>query len=646
VSRMQGQAEWTHGGRIPWSKRVYDGLSLLLLMWPATAGVWLMGSTRTWGFAPGLFFSFLGSMLVLARPLVFRDTPKAYVPPGFWAFAVLVVYVVLRVPGSLVPYAARWDALRWVCLLAAAWSWSQLGGRAHRWKWLLGVLLMAAALDGLYAWIQHVNSSEVVLWAPRPEQYGLRASGTYLCPNHFANLLAMLIPVALVLAFLPDAGFPLRLMAVYYLIISLPALYWTQSRSGWIGMMAGLVMTGLLLAWRKSRAWFLIALVALPLCAAGGGWVAWKLLPAVQERMGQVLEDPEAAGGIRMEMWRDAPAMFKDRPALGFGGGSYVWAYPPYQRHVKQHLNYDFAHNEYIQLLLEYGAIGVGLACAALLACIWGLVRGVLKARSKTAAWLLAGASGGLVASLLHALFDFNFHIFPNPHALVWLGGVAWGVWFSLEKRDSRPAGRQRILRWAGAGVGILACGIGAWLSLAGGISYVWNLKGEISRTRMEQDEAEADYRKAMAWDDENWQPYLGMGNIRATQAMWYRNPDFSAEREGKKRLAAEATQFFESAIARNPADMTAVFGLARSCNVVGDLEAALAQYRRAATYQRHHIFYREQLGIQLRRMGREDEALDVFRRNVEEKDFTDVSRLNIRSLERKKAKAAAAVTP
>jgi O-antigen ligase len=624
-------------------ERLYDGLALLLLMWPATAGMWLMGSTRTWGYAPGLFLSFSGSLLVWARPLVFSDTPRWRIPAGFWAFAALTVWVVAGVPWAAVPYAARWEALRWVCLLAAAWAWTQMGGRAHRWKWLLGALLLAVTLESLYALIQEVNGSTRVLWTDRPEQYGLRASGTYLCPNHFANVLALLFPLALVLIFLPEAGFPLRLMAIYFLAVSAPALYWSQSRSGWLGMLGGVAVTGLLLAWRKSRLWFLMALVALPLLAAALGWVAWQALPAVRERFGAVLENPEKAGGIRMAMWRDAPAMFRDQPWRGFGGGSYVWVYPPYQRHVRQHLTWDFPHNEYIQLLLEYGAAGLALALAGLLGCAWGLGRGILLARSREAAWLLAGAGGGFVASLIHACFDFNFHVFPNPHALVWIGGVAWGVWFMQEKGGEPTAGRRRQLRWAAATVGAAICGVGAWFALSGGIAYGWNLKAEIARTQMDWGLAEEHYRKSIRWDGGNWQPHLGLGNLKSMQAMWLRDSDPAAERAGKMRLAGEAEAYFRKAEELNPCDMAVQFGLARTYNAIGDREAALKCFREAATYQRRHVFYREQLGIQLRRMGRDPEALAVFRQNVKDEVATEVSWLNIRALERKRAKEAAA---
>ena len=641
----RSRESWGEEQRIPpGGERGFDALALFLLMLPATAGMWALGSTRVWGYAPGLALSFLGSLLVLVRPWIFRGTPCGRVPPGFWGWAALVLMVAVRVPASAVPIEGRWEALRWACLLAAAWSWMQMGARAHRWKWLLGVLLMAVALAGLYAMVQHVNGSRQVLWMPKPEQYELRASGTYLCPNHFANMLAMLLPLAVVLLFLREAGFPLRLMALYYLAVAAPVLYWTQSRSGWLGALAGVGVTLTLLAWRKSRAWLLAALVALPLLAGAGGWVAWKTLPAVRQRVGAVLEDPEKAGGIRMQMWRDVPAMVRDRPVWGHGGGSFVWIYPPYQVHVKEHLLWDYLHNDYLQLAVEYGLAGLALALGVLAWALAGMVRGVLRARSAEAAGLLAAAGGGLAGSLVHACFDFNFHIFPNPHALVWMGGVAWGVWFSRERGEAPASGRWRGVCRVLGGVAAAGCGCCAWLAVMGGMSYGWNLRGEMARTRLDWEEAERDYRRAMEWDDWNWRPHLGLGNLRAAQALWYRDPDPEAEQAGKRERAEEAMAHFRESLARNPCEMAAEFGLARTLNAAGDPEGALEHLRRAATYQRRHVFYREQLGIQLRRLGRDEEALEVFRRNVADGVASEVSLLNLRALERKAAEKAAAV--
>ena len=639
---MRSRDEWSGSvARAGGFQRWYDGLALLLLMWPATAGMWLLGSTRLWGVAPALLFSLSGALLVFARPLVFRDTPRWLWPAGFWIFAGLAAYVVIRIPWATVPYAARWEALRWICLLAAAFAWTQLGGRTHRWKWLLGILLMAVALDCLYALVQEVGGSNHVLWTERPEQYGLRASGTYRCPNHFANMIALLFPTALVLVFLPEAGFPLRLLALYFLALATPVLYWTQSRSGWLGLAGGLADVWLLLAWRKGRRWLLLTLALLPLLAAALGWTAWQTLPAVRNRIGAVLENPEKASGIRLKMWRDMPAMVRARPVFGFGGGSFVWAYPPYQRAVDQHLTWDYLHNEYLQMQVEYGALGLGLLLAGLLWGGIGLIRSVLQARNRATALLLAGTGGGIAASLVHACFDFNFHVFPNPQALVWIGGVAWSVWFLHEEGDavsgSRAFGFQRGLGAAGAAV----CAASAWLALAGGVSYAWNLKGEFARARLDWGAAAEHYHQAIRWDRGNWQPHLGLGNLTAAQARWYRDPDLAVEQAGRTQLAAESAEHFRRALELNPVDMAAELGLARASNAQGNPDGALAHFRRAAAYQPRHIFYREQLGIQLRRMGRDRDALEVFRQNIADGVATDVSALNIFALERKLAREA-----
>ena len=644
---MENRRERIRPGRRPSPReRIYDVVSLLLLMWPATGGMGLMGSTRVWGYAPGLALSLAGSALVLSRPLWFFRTPRWAAPPGFGLWALMTVYVALGVGWAAVPHAAREAALRWGCLLAAGFAWTQLGLREHRWKWVLGVLLAAVALNGLYAWVQHMDGSRMVLWMPRAEQYGLRASGTYLCPNHLANLIALLVPVALVLIALPAAGFPLRMLSGYYLVVTLPVLYWTQSRSGWLGMAGGVGTALLLLAWRKSRTWLLTAVVALPLLGAAGGFAAWHALPAVRERIGQVLENPVKAGGIRMEMWRDAPAMFRAQPWLGHGGGGYAWAYPPFQRNVTQHLHYDYVHNDYIQLALEHGAVGLGLAGLALLVSAWGIGRAVRRSRSDEPAVLLAGAAGALAACLLHALFDFNFHIFPNPHALVWVVGLSWGVWAAMERGVEPPAGREQVLRRAAGAAGAAGCVLGVWWSLSMGMAYYWNLKADLARSRLEWDRVERDYRRAIRWDRLDWQPHLGLGHFKAGRAMWYRDPDLAAEQEGKRQLAEEAIGHYEAALARNPREMAAEFGQARALNAAGRPEEALAHLRRAADYQPRHVFYREQLGIQLRRMGRDREALQVFRRNVEDQVATEVSTLNIRALERSLARENAAAEP
>ena len=625
--------------RVPVFCRIYGFVALLLLLWPASGGMYLLGSTRVWGWSIGLVLAFAGCALVFLRPVLFPAEDFEWRIPLLWlGMLAATVFVGTTVPRAFVPDAARWEGLKWLCLCMAGLAWSQCAGKGEQWKFFVFLLLLALSVECFYAISKHIDHSRMVLWMERPAQYVMRASGTYLCPNHLANVLAMGMPLAILLLVSGVSGAPLRLMAVYYLAVAAPVLYWTQSRSGWGGALAGVSAAVLLAAWRKSVKALAVALVALPLVACALGYGAWKALPAVRERIGAVLEDPVKAGGIRAKMWADVPSMVRDKPD-GFGGGSFQWAYPPYREHTTQILTYDQLHNDPLQMLVEYGWAGLAAAAGLYLWAMGLFAARSVRARDEAAALLDMAAVGALAASGLHSLFDFNFHIFPNPHVLVLLCGVALG----------RSAGREGTgwtvrSRLAGSGLSVLAvavCLAGLWFSLAGGKSYWWTLKGEAFASASEYSAAENAYRRAVRWNPRNWQPWLGLGDLKSSQGFWFRAPDKDVQARGKRALGEEARAAYEEASRLNPGDMSVEYGLARAENAAGNEEAALEHCRKAAAYQHKHTFYREQLGLQLNRMGREDEALEIFRQCIKDGVASETSYLNVRRLERKAAKRA-----
>ena len=174
-------------------------------------------------------------------------------------------------------------------------------------------------------------------------------------------------------------------------------------------------------------------------------------------------------------------------------------------------------------------------------------------------------------------------------------------------------------------------------------MGYYWNLQGEMARENLDWEVAVVDFGKSIRWDGKNWQPHLGLGQVRSAQATWYRDPDPEAERAAKSRWATEAEQHLFRARELNPCDMAVALMLGRVYNSRGDSEAALEEFRRAAAVRPRYVFYREQVGIQLRRMGRDREALETFRQNLEDGVGEEISRLNVRLLERKLAREAAA---
>ena len=380
--------------------------------------------------------------------------------------------------------------------------------------------------------------------------------------------------------------------------------------------------------WRKNRLWFLAGLAAVPLGLAATGWVAYKTLPLVRQRVDKCLnaESSEQGSEGRLSMWKDSIAMWKTRPAAGYGGGSFVWAFPKHQKEAKLILRYDYPHNEYLQTLAEYGAIGGGLLAAGLLAGAFLFLRGVRRSESSVAAGLLCGAAGSAAAGAIHALFDFNFHIFANPYVLVCIGGTAWGVWLAPPREDWEGGGYTEEetvrcgwgRRWAGGGLAVAVLALGT-VAARGGLSYWSWLKGGMEMERFEWDAAEGLYRQAVdrcRWND---QAMTAMGDLRTSQAMWFRRADREAQREGKAALAQEAEEWYRRALKANPYQVDAMYGIGRARQAAGDEAGALEWMKTATDAAPTYRFYQNQYAMALRRAGRLEEAKAFLE---ERKDF------------------------
>jgi O-antigen ligase len=111
--------------------------------------------------------------------------------------------------------------------------------------------------------------------------------------------------------------------------------------------------------------------------------------------------------GSRLALWRDALRMFPDFPLFGAGFNAFGMAYLDYQTFWRYYF-FQAAHNEYLDLLLTTGLLGVGLA-------LWVFVRLLPPALARARRSPLdAGLVAGLAGLLCHNLVDFNWQIQAN----------------------------------------------------------------------------------------------------------------------------------------------------------------------------------------------------------------------------------------
>jgi O-antigen ligase len=550
-----------------------------------------------------MLLSLAGVAMTALRPLLTRETLRLQLPPGLVPLALFMVYGLVLSVFAPSPYDARLVLLQAGSCILSYWAWTELASPHQRWRVLFGVLFLAVTLIAWYALIQHRQYSTAVLFRDRPEVYGMRASGTYLCPNHFANLIELLLPFCLAVVTTASAGPGLRILSVYSLALFLPVLYLTQSRSGWIAGTLGLAGTGMLLAWRQSVRTFVTTVLVLATLGILASTVLWHTAPSFKERVGGMsMNAPDEAVKIRLLMWGDTLDMIAEKPVFGHGPDAWEWEYPRFQKHDVQ-LYFDLAHQEFLQLLAEYGLIGFLLVACAVGALALCLIRALGSSRQRTAA-LAAAALGTLAAALLHACFDFTFHIFANVQVLVLLFGIVIASLFAAGDRQPR--------RWAPALHHAWTAGVLLLVVVTGVSAARFYLSDKALRTGKALAEdfdyagALASYERAVKIRPDDWRAWMGMGEVLQTQAFWTLDQE---EKRGKAQAAAAA---YEETLAHNTASLEAHFSLSKTLKMLDRPEEAAEHIRHVVRFAPRSAFYRKHAADLLTRLGKDAEAREV----------------------------------
>lgn len=296
----------------------------------------------------------------------------------------------------------------------------------ERWRRRLGVVVVAVgALLALVGLVQaaSLHPTRIYgLWRPR---WDWAVFGPYVSRGHFAGYAVMAIPLAL--AFAVEAGqrgwdqwrarrrrrwlvlgqaaglrVIRRAAVVVLLVVGLVA---SRSRAGLVAF----VLSGAVLPFALRRRRLAVALLAAVVVAASAWVELGGVVRAFEER---------GLGASRLELWSEALPMARDFPLLGAGFNAFGTAFLRYQTRY-QYEWFGEAHNEYLQLLLDAGALGAALGLA-LLALLFARV-----ARAVPRGTLEAGLAAALLAFCVHNGADFSFHVPGSAITFAALAGVA-----------------------------------------------------------------------------------------------------------------------------------------------------------------------------------------------------------------------------
>jgi O-antigen ligase len=264
----------------------------------------------------------------------------------------------------------------------------------------------------MFALMQGIASNGKLYWLRTAQTDGW-IYGPYVNHNHYAGLMEMLTPIPLVISLASGVRGPRKLLAAVAAAVMASTIFLSGSRGGMVAFAVQMALLAIFLikrvkSWKATLALGAFLVIALGLLAwLGGGELA--------ERMASIhsAARTELPGATRLKMDRDALKMFAQKPVLGWGLGVFGEIYPRFSS-FSSNIPAGMAHNDYLQLLAEMGALGF----AAVLWFLLTLYRFALKKlrhwQPDTSTAVSLAAVLGISGILVHSFVDFNLQIPAN----------------------------------------------------------------------------------------------------------------------------------------------------------------------------------------------------------------------------------------
>jgi O-antigen ligase/tetratricopeptide (TPR) repeat protein len=454
VLAMVGLSPWAFGAVEPVFEYALDaGVALVLLLWGLRV---LVEWKFSWKRCPvslclaGLFLVGVWQLVPLPREALARLSPATaglydrLLPAQGEVFPGGEPREAVRPPAgstiSVYPTATRQELARLlaVVLLFAAVR-NNIASRAAFWRFSM-VAAANGALLALFALIQFFTSPHHVLYWTWPSAG--QVFGPFICRNHFPYYVNVCLGLGAGLLIRPGAGGragfrspslpetsngwqrtrlacgnalsellaePWALWAVLGLAVMLAGVAFSLSRGGLLALLGGVFVC---LAIRRVGAarssGIRYVLLALVLALILGVWFG---LGSVENRLATLWQGNNL-NDSRLSLWSRVWPLAGEYLLWGTGYGTFLYVEPLTRTSPTQvGLVYDHAHNDYLEVLIEGGLVGLALALAALGLIFWLGYRAWNRHQGSRAAGLALGGLFGLTTVAIHSAGDFGLHV-------------------------------------------------------------------------------------------------------------------------------------------------------------------------------------------------------------------------------------------
>jgi tetratricopeptide (TPR) repeat protein len=244
---------------------------------------------------------------------------------------------------------------------------------------------------------------------------------------------------------------PVVLWVCLALALTVAAVVLCLSRGGYLALLGAALVSAALWMAQPRRTFRLGAgLLVLGIALA---LVIWFGLERVQARLAVTLEQMTVE--TRWALWSRGFEIGTEYPVFGTGYGTFREVEPTLRESaVDAGLDYQYAHNDYLEAFVEGGLIRLLISLLAIGLVFWLGYRAFRRYRGQPVAALVLGALFGVLTFVLHSVGDFGLHI----PAIAVLATVLAAHVCALGSSPSAEAPDQYSLRLGGVAPAVAAC--------------------------------------------------------------------------------------------------------------------------------------------------------------------------------------------
>ncbi|MDO6712195.1 O-antigen ligase family protein [Aliiglaciecola sp. 2_MG-2023] len=308
-------------------------------------------------------------------------------------------------------------------------------------RFVLLTILISATFQALYGTLELLSGLKYSLIFSLPVSDSV--TGSFVYKNHYANylMLGLSAGIGLMVAslqtekpstprdFLRSVITTLlgnKALIRISLAIIVIALVMSKSRMGNVAFFCSMTICGimaLILIKNKSRSLsiLIVSMFIIDVFILS----AWFGLDKIQDRLVNTSLTQES----RDEVLLDSLPIISHFPLFGSGAGSYYAVFPQYKVN-EVHNFYDHAHNDYLQMTIEYGVPATSLLALLAILSLYNAFYAMhhrKKSNMKGAAFASAMA---IIGMLIHMTVDFPLQAPTNASYFVIFLAIAWIVKF------------------------------------------------------------------------------------------------------------------------------------------------------------------------------------------------------------------------